>query len=171
MSDAQVRPSGEIVALYPGSFDPIHNGHLDVIQRAAALFSGVIVAIYDRPDKRLLFTTEERVALVRAAVSNLPNVEVASYATLTVDYAVARGARAIVRGLRATSDFDFEFQIALMNRHLSPGVEALFLMTALEHSHLSSSLVKEVAQLGARVDNLVPTGVAEALRAKFGLTS
>jgi pantetheine-phosphate adenylyltransferase len=157
--------------LYPGSFDPVHNGHLDLIQRASGLFDRVIVAVYDRPDKRLLFTTEERVDLVRAAVARLHNVEVVSYATLTVDYALARGARAIVRGLRATSDFDFEFQVALMNRHLSPRLEALFLMTSLEHAHLSSTLVKEIAQLGARIDDLVPAAVAEALRRKHELVS
>jgi pantetheine-phosphate adenylyltransferase len=171
MSEAPSRSPGEVVALYPGSFDPVHNGHLDLIQRASGLFDRVIVAVYDRPDKRLLFTTEERVDLVRAAVARLHNVEVVSYATLTVDYALARGARAIVRGLRATSDFDFEFQVALMNRHLSPRLEALFLMTSLEHAHLSSTLVKEIAQLGARIDDLVPAAVAEALRRKHELVS
>lgn len=159
-------PNGPLVALYPGSFDPVHNGHLDLIQRTADLFDRVIVAVYDRPDKRLLFSTEERVRLVRQTVELLPNVEVDSYSSLTVDYAIARGARAIVRGLRATSDFDFEFQIALMNRYLSHHVEALFLMTSLEHAHLSSTLVKEVARLGANIDGLVPVRVAEALRQK-----
>jgi pantetheine-phosphate adenylyltransferase len=154
------------VALYPGSFDPIHNGHVDVIRRAARLFDRVIVAVYDRPDKRLFFSTAERVDLVEQSTTDLTNVEVASYAILTVDYAVERGARAIVRGLRATSDFEFEFQLALMNRHLNHDIEALFLMTALEHAHLSSSLVKEITQLGAQPDGLVPTPVAEALRRK-----
>lgn len=171
MSEAPSRSSGETVALYPGSFDPIHNGHLDLIRRASSLFDRVIVAVYDRPDKRLLFSTDERVELVRTSVLPLPNVEVASYSILTVDYAAARGAQAILRGLRATSDFDFEFQVALMNRHLSPKLEALFLMTSLEHAHLSSTLVKEVAQLGARVEDLVPPAVVEALRWKNGLTS
>jgi pantetheine-phosphate adenylyltransferase len=156
----------ECTALYPGSFDPLHNGHLDLIHRAAQLFDRVIVAVYDKPDKRLLFSTEERVHLIRQTIGSLGNVQVESYSTLTVDYAVARGARAILRGLRATSDFDFEFQIALMNRHLDQTVEAVFLMTSLEHAHLSSTLVKEIAQLGAEIGDLVPGPVAEALRRK-----
>ncbi len=166
MTQAQSRSRGEAVVLYPGSFDPIHNGHLDLMQRASVLFDKVIVAIFDKPNKRLLFTTEERVELVRETTSHIHNVEVASYSTLTVDYAVARGARAIVRGLRATSDFDFEFQVALMNRHLNHQVEAIFLMTSLEHAHLSSTLVKEVASFGARVEDLVPAPVAAALQQK-----
>ena len=165
---AESRPSSDnaLVALYPGSFDPIHNGHVDIIRRAAELFGHVIVAVYDRPDKSLLFTTEERVELVGAAVAQWTSVEAASYATLTVDYAAARGAHAIIRGLRATSDFDFEFQLALMNRHLNQHIEALFLMTSLEHAHLSSTLVKELAHHGAPVDDLVPAKVADALRRK-----
>ena len=166
MAQAQSRPAGEVVALYPGSFDPIHNGHLDIILRAARLFDRVIVAIFARPDKRLFFSTEERVQLVTDVTSNIGNVEVATYTSLTVDYAVARGAAAIVRGLRATSDFDFEFQLALMNRHLNNQVEAIFLMTSIEHAHLSSTLVKEVAMYGAQVNDLVPEPVADALRRK-----
>jgi pantetheine-phosphate adenylyltransferase len=166
MAQAHSRSAGDIVALYPGSFDPIHNGHLDIVRRSAALFDRVIVAIFDRPDKRLLFTTEERVKLVAETTADLANVEVATYSTLTVDYAVARGAQAIVRGLRATSDFDFEFQLALMNRHLSTKVEAVFLMTSLEHAHLSSSLIKEVASFGTSIDDLVPESVAAALQRK-----
>jgi pantetheine-phosphate adenylyltransferase len=154
------------VALYPGSFDPVHNGHLDIILRASKLFDRVIVALFALPDKRLFFSTEERVHLVKAVTANIPNVEVATYSSLTVDYAVARGAAAIVRGLRATSDFDFEFQLALMNRHLNTHVEAIFLMTSIEHAHLSSTLVKEVAKYGAQIDDLVPEPVATALRRK-----
>jgi pantetheine-phosphate adenylyltransferase len=166
MSESRPNPDNTLVALYPGSFDPIHNGHVDIIRRAAELFGRVIVAVYDTPDKRLLFTTEERVDLVRRAVAQWTNVEAASYATLTVEYAATRGARAIIRGLRATSDFDFEFQLALMNRHLNAGIEALFLMTSLEHAHLSSTLVKELSLHGAPVDDLVPDGVGESLRNK-----
>jgi pantetheine-phosphate adenylyltransferase len=166
MSVSRPSPDNGLVVLYPGSFDPIHNGHVDIIRRAAELFGRVIVAVYDTPDKRLLLTTEERVELVRGAVARWKNVEAASYATLTIEYAATRGARAIVRGLRATSDFDFEFQLALMNRHLNQDTEALFLMTSLEHAHLSSTLVKELAQHGAPVDDLVPSGVAEALSRK-----
>jgi pantetheine-phosphate adenylyltransferase len=164
MSEGRPRSAGGLVALYPGSFDPIHNGHLDVIKRAAHLFDKVIVAIYDTPAKRLEFTTQERVELARTVVAPYPNVEVESYRSLTVEHAAARGAQAIVRGLRATSDFEFELQLALMNRQLNHQIEALFLMTSLEHAHLSSSLIKEIARLGADVTNLVPPQVAAALK-------
>ena len=164
MSEGLPQDDGKVVALYPGSFDPIHNGHLDLIRRAARRFSRVIVGVYDKPDKRLFFSTEERVGLVEATVKHLPNVEVASYSSLTVEYAIARGAKAIIRGLRATSDFDFEFQVALMNRHLNSQVEAVFLMTSHEHAHLSSTLVKEVARLGAHIESFVPPPVVEALQ-------
>lgn len=159
---------GGLLAIYPGTFDPVHQGHLDVIRRAARIFDSVVVAVYDNPGKGVLFTTEERVRLAEKAVRSMgmDQVEVASYSGLTVDYAAARGARAIIRGLRATSDFEFEFQLALMNRHLSPGIEALFLMTSLEHAHLSSSLVKEVSQLGGQLSGLVPDHVAVALQQK-----
>ena len=164
MSEHRSLDSHPLIALYPGSFDPVHNGHIDVIRRAARLFDEVIIAVYDRPAKRLFFSTAERVEMIERSIGDLTNVEVASYAILTVDYAVERGARAIVRGLRATVDFEFEFQLALMNRHLNQNVEALFLMTSLEHAHLSSSLVKEITQLGGSPDGLVPSGVADALR-------
>jgi pantetheine-phosphate adenylyltransferase len=137
-----------------------------MIERAARLFDRVIVAVFDRPDKRLLFSTEERVAMVRDSVSTIENVEVDRYSVLTVDFAVERGAQAIVRGLRASMDFDFEFQIALMNRHMNRDVEALFLMTSVEHAHLSSTLVKEIASHGRNVDDFVPPVVASALRRK-----
>jgi pantetheine-phosphate adenylyltransferase len=167
MSEGPPRSQPELVALYPGSFDPLHYGHCDMIERSAKLFDRVIVAVYDRPDKRLLFTTEERLALVRTVVSTLDNVEVDSYSSLTIDHAIARGAQAIIRGLRASMDFDFEFQIALMNRHMNRDVEALFLMTSVEHAHLSSTLVKEIASHGAPVEDLVPPVVASALRRKY----
>ena|SRR5438045_2368620 len=166
MSNNYPKAQNALLALYPGSFDPIHNGHVDIIRRAADLFGHVIVAVYDRPDKRLLFSTEERIELVQAAVVQWTNVEAASYASLTVEYAATRGANAIIRGLRATSDFDFEFQLALMNRHLNHDIEALFLMTSLEHAHLSSTLIKELANHGAPVEDLVPARVADALRLK-----
>jgi pantetheine-phosphate adenylyltransferase len=162
------RSTSALVALYQGSFDPLHNGHMDIIRRAGRLFDRLIVGVYDTPDKRLLFSTSERVQLIGAAVATLANIEVASYSTLTVDYAVARGASALIRGLRATTDFDFEFQVALMNRHLNPDVEALFLMTSLEHAHISSTLVKEVARHGGNITGLVPEPVAMALAAKLG---
>jgi len=161
------RSADELVALYPGSFDPLHNGHLDIIRRAARLFDRLIVAVYDTPDKRLLFSTNERVQLIHDTITPFSNVEVESYTSLTVDYAVARGASALIRGLRATSDFDFEFQVALMNRHLNPNIEALFLMTSLEQAHISSTLVKEVARHGGDISGLVPVPVAGALTAKL----
>jgi pantetheine-phosphate adenylyltransferase len=163
----ELRAHEQLVALYPGTFDPLHNGHLDLIQRACRLFDRLIVAVYDMPDKRLLFNTDEREQLIRESVAGLPQVEVASYSTLTVEYAVARGAKALIRGLRATTDFDFEFQVALMNRHLNPNIEALFVMTAHEHAHLSSTLVKEVARLGGQIDGFVPAPVARALIQKL----
>jgi len=163
MLNRSAQLADELVALYPGSFDPVHNGHLDLIARAAVLFDRVIVAVYETPGKNLFFTTEQRVLLIREAVTGWNNVEVASYHTLTVEYAAACGARAVIRGLRATSDFDFEFQWALMNRHLKPDVEALYLMTAQEHAHISSTLVKEAALLGADISGLVPSNVLAAL--------
>lgn len=159
-----------LLAIYPGTFDPVHYGHLDVVRRATDIFDGIVVAVYDRPSKSILFSTDERVAMVTKAVADIPHVEVARYSGLTVTYAVERGARAIIRGLRATSDFEFEFQLALMNRHLSPRIEALFLMTALEHAHLSSSLIKEVAHLGGDMEGLVPPHVAAALQKKRELS-
>jgi pantetheine-phosphate adenylyltransferase len=163
MSARHLPVEGELVALYPGTFDPVHNGHLDLVERAAALFDRVIVAVYETPAKNLFFTTDERVSLMREAVAGWQNVEVTSYRTLTVEFAAARGARAVIRGLRATADFDFEFQWALMNRHLNPHVEALYLMTSQEHAHISSTLVKEAALLGANVSDLVPNNVLALL--------
>ncbi len=164
LSDSRSAP--DRLAIYPGTFDPIHFGHVDVVRRAAAVFDRVIVAVYERPAKSVLFDTKERISLVRQAVTDLANVEISSYAGLTVAYAVERGARAIIRGLRTASDFEFEFQLALMNRHLEPRIEALFLMTSIEHSHLSSSLIKEVANLGGDIQGLVPAHVLAALRKK-----
>ncbi len=168
MRDVRVSqtPRQPSVAIYPGSFDPIHFGHIDVARRAAAIFDRVIVAVYDTPSKNLLFATEDRLALVREAVADLPGVEVAPYTGLTVNYAAECGARAIIRGLRAAPDFELEFQLALMNRHLSPQIEALFLMTSLQHAHLASSLIKEVAFLGGQLEGLVPPHVAAALKKK-----
>lgn len=155
------------IAVYPGSFDPITNGHLDVATRAAKLFDKVIIAVYNTPNKRLLFTTEERVELAREATAHLPNVEVYSFARLAVDFAREMGAQVLVRGLRMTSDFEREFELTMMNKKLYPGLEMIFFMANMKYQFLSSSLLKEVASLGGNIDDLVPGNVAKALRAKF----
>ncbi len=154
-------------AIFPGTFDPITNGHLDIAKRAAALFDHLIVAIYAHPIKTLLFSTAERVGLARKAVEDLPNVTVESYDGLTVDFARSKDARAIVRGLRVVGDFEFEFQMALMNRTLAPEMESVCLLTTKEYYFLSSSIVKEVAKLNGNIGDLVPPHVAVALHNKI----
>jgi len=154
------------IAIYPGSFDPITNGHLDIATRAAKLFKKLIIGVYDTPSKHLLFTTEERVDMVRQAIANLPNVEVESFSGLAVDFARKVKAQAVVRGLRVGADFEREFEMALMNKELFPELELVCLMTNLEYQFLSSSLLKEVASLGGNIDDFVPKDVAEALRKK-----
>ncbi len=154
------------VAIYPGSFDPITNGHLDIATRAAKLFEKLIIGVFDTPNKRLLFTTEERVNLVKQAVANLPNVEVEAFSGLTTNFAKKVNAQAVVRGLRIGADFEREFEMALMNKELYPELELVCLMTNLEYQFLSSSLLKEVASLGGNVADFVPKPVAEALRRK-----
>ena len=154
------------IAIYPGSFDPITNGHLDVAIRAAKLFEKLIIGVYDSPDKRLLFTTEERVELVRQAIVNLPNVEVKSFTGLTIDFAKKAKAKAMVRGLRMGADFEREFDLAMMNKKLSPELEAVCLMANQEYQFLSSSLLKEAASLGGNINSFVPKHVATALRRK-----
>lgn len=151
------------VALYPGSFDPVHNGHIDIATRAAQIFDRLIVGVYDTPPKNLLFTTEERVAMMRQALAELPNVEVLSYKGLTVDFARQVGAQVLVRGLRVTYDFELEYQMALTNKKLAPDLETVCLMTTLEHAFLSSSVVKEIALMGGCVREMVPDHVADAL--------
>jgi pantetheine-phosphate adenylyltransferase len=155
------------VALFPGSFDPFTNGHLDLAQRASALFDHVVIAVAHHPAKTSLFTPEERVELVRASSRSLGNVSAIYFAGLVVDCARKVGARTIIRGLRAVSDFEFEFQMALMNRRLSPGLEIVFLMPDQEYTYLNSTLVKEVAKHGGRIRGLVPPVVERALLAKF----
>ena len=154
------------VALYPGAFDPITNGHLDIAIRAARLFEKVIIGVYDTPAKNLLFTTQERVGLVRQSIVDLPNVEVASFTGLTVDFAKKAGAQTIVRGLRIGGDFEREVEMALMNKNLAPDSELVCLITNPKYQFLSSSLLKEVAGLDANIDDLVPEPVAEALKEK-----
>ena len=154
------------IAIYPGSFDPITNGHLDIATRAAKLFEKLIIGVYDTPDKHLLFTTEERVELVRQAIADLPNVDVESFSNLAVDFARRVKAQAMVRGLRMGADFEREFDLAMMNRKLSPELELVCLMANQEYQFLSSSLLKEAARLGGKINGFVPKHVATALRRK-----
>lgn len=159
-------------AIYPGSFDPITLGHVDVARRAARLFDEVIVAVYEGQEKPgALFTTEERIMLAREVLTTTPerNIRVDSFSGLTVDYARSQDASVIVRGLRAVSDFEYEFKLAHMNAHLAPEIEVVCLMTSAGHSFISSSLIREVAALGGDVDGLVPAPVGEALHAKLAV--
>jgi len=158
-----------IIALYPGSFDPITNGHIDIAVRAASLFDKLIIGVYDRPEKRLLFSVEERVELARKSVANLKNVQVQPYSGLTVAFAKKIGAKVMVRGLRMSSDFEWEFEMEMMNKKLDPDLETICFMSSLQYQFLSSSLLKEVAQLKGCLDNMVPEHVAIALRKKFNL--
>ena len=155
------------IAVYPGTFDPITNGHVDIATRAAAIFDELIVAVYARPSKDLLFSTDERIAMVEETFRDVPNITVEAYDQLTVNYVRERGAQVIVRGLRVVSDFELEFQMALMNRKLAPDLDVVCLITSLEHSFLGSGIVKEVAVLGGDVKPFVPSHVAEALQTKF----
>jgi pantetheine-phosphate adenylyltransferase len=154
-------------AIYPGSFDPVTNGHLDVIDRASNLFDEVIVAIADNVEKQPLFALEDRLEMLRSSLEGRSNVRVGQFAGLLVDFAVKENANAVVRGLRAVSDFEFEFQMALMNRKLQGTVETIFLMPKEDYTYLSSRLVKEIARLGGDVSKFVPTHVANGLRKKF----
>lgn len=156
------------IALYPGTFDPITNGHLDIVTRAARIFDELIVGIYDRPSKRLLFNTEERVSLAQKAVAHLSNVRVQSYSGLTIEFARNAGTQVMVRGLRMSSDFEREFEMEMMNKKLAPDIELVCFMSSLQYQFLSSSLLKEVAELKGCLDELVPDHVAVALKGKFG---
>lgn len=157
------------IAIYAGSFDPITLGHLDIIQRGASIFDELVVGVYDRPEKRLLFSAEERVLMTQQAVTNLKNVRVQSYSGLTVDFAKKVDAQVMVRGLRMSSDFEREFEMAMMNKKLAPDLELVCFMASLQYQFLSSSLLKEVAQLGGCLEELVPDHVAKALSRKFAL--
>ena len=155
------------IAIYPGSFDPITNGHLDIATRAAKLFDKLIIGVYEKPSKHILFSPKERVELIKKAVADLPNVEVTSFSGLTVDFARRVGAKAMVRGLRMSADFEREFDMAMMTKKLMPELEFVCLMSSVEYQFLSSSLMKEAASLGGAIDDLVPKHVAAALRKKF----
>jgi pantetheine-phosphate adenylyltransferase len=156
------------IAVYPGSFDPITNGHLDIVRRAAQMFDRVIVAVAINTEKTPLFSVDERRRLAIGAVRGLRNVSVDVFGGLLIKYARRKRATAIVRGLRAVSDFEFEFQLALMNRKLDPRIETIFLMTKDEYTFISSRLVKEIGELGGKVSGFVPRGVEGAMRRKFG---
>jgi pantetheine-phosphate adenylyltransferase len=154
-------------AIYPGSFDPVTNGHLDVIGRALKLFDEVVVAVAHNDEKQPLFSLEERLNLLHETAGKIHNVRIAEFNGLLVEFARAKGAGAVIRGLRAISDFEFEFQMALMNRKLEAAVETIFLMPKEEYTYLSSRIVKEIARLGGDVSSFVPTCVAKALSMKF----
>jgi pantetheine-phosphate adenylyltransferase len=155
------------LAVYPGSFDPLTNGHVDIITRGARLFDRIVVAILVNAEKSPLFTMEERVDIAREVFRDLPNVEVDTFNGLLVDYVERRKAQVIVRGLRAVSDFEYEFQMALMNQRLNGKIETIFMMPAEQYTYTSSRLIKEVFRLGGRVDGLVPDMVEDRLRKKI----
>lgn len=154
-------------AIYPGSFDPITNGHLDIVKRASSIFEKVILGVYDIPQKSLLFSVQERVDLARKAVVDFKNVEVTSYSGITVEFARKAGAQVLVRGLRANSDFEREFEMALMNKKLAPDMELVCFMANLRYQFLSSSMLKEIIKLGGNLDDMVPAEVRRALKEKL----
>jgi pantetheine-phosphate adenylyltransferase len=156
------------IAIYPGSFDPLTNGHVDIIERGARIFDSIVVAILANVEKRPLFSESERVSIIRDVFKGRPNVQVETFDGLLVDYAQRKQASVLVRGLRAVSDFEYEFQMALMNRHLAPAIETVFMMPAEQYTYISSRLIKEVFMLNGKIDGLVPPIVEERLRAKRG---
>ena len=155
------------IAMCPGSFDPITNGHLDIIKRSAEIFDKVIVAVSLNSSKNHMFSVDERMDMVKSVVSNIPNVEVSTFTGLLVDYAKKQNANVIVKGLRAVSDFEYEFQMALINKKISGDIETMFMMTSQEYSYLSSSIVKEIATLGGDLSDLVPQNLIGTILEKF----
>ncbi len=156
-----------VIAVYAGTFDPVTNGHADIVERAAALFDRVIVAVFDTPAKTLLFSTQERVGFLKNTVKHIPNVEVTPYSGLTVEFAHTVGATAMVRGVRSITDLDYEAAMVMMNRKLRPAIDTLFLYSSVEFQFVSSTLIKEVARYGGDITELVPSHVAVALREKY----
>jgi len=154
-------------AVYPGSFDPIHNGHIDIATRASRIFDEVIVAVYDIPKKKLLFTVDERVELAQKALQDYSNIKVARFSGLVVNYVQNVGAIAIIRGLRVFSDFEFEFRYGIANRKLAPEIETVAIMSDENHLHISSSTIREIAELGGSVESMVPGFVSDALKKQF----
>ena len=159
------------IAIYPGSFDPVTNGHLDILQRGMKLFDNIIVAILTNPGKDFLFTLEERIEMLEVSMKKFSNVEIGTFDGLTVDYAARRNAQAILRGLRALSDFEYEFQMALMNRRLNREVQTIFLMTGMRWIYTSSSIIKEAAQFGGSIAGMVPPIVEKRIKEKFSRKS
>jgi len=157
----------ERTAIYPGSFDPVTNGHLDIIQRGLTLFDRIIVTILENPEKKALFTVPERIELLEESLRDIGNIEITSYGGLLVDFVVKRKAQAILRGMRAVSDFEYEFQMALMNRKLNRDIQTVFLMTGLRWIFTSSSIIKEAAQFGGDIKSMVPPVVFEKLKEKY----
>ena len=156
------------VAIYPGSFDPVTNGHIDILKRGLTLFDKVIVAILHNPGKKCLFDINERVEMLEQSLKKIPDVEIDTFGGLLVDFAAKCEACAILRGMRAVSDFDYEFQLALMNRHLNRKIQTVFLMTSFRWIYISSSIIKEAAQFGGNIENMVPDVVNRKLKEKFG---
>lgn len=157
------------VAIYPGSFDPVTNGHLDIIERGLKLFDRIIVTILENPSKTYLFSLQERIEMLTETLKDFPNIEIDSYGGLLVDYARMRNAQAILRGMRAVSDFEYEFQMALMNRKLDREIQTVFLMTGLRWIFTSSSIIKEAARFGGDIDSMVPDLVKRKLEEKFNV--
>jgi pantetheine-phosphate adenylyltransferase len=155
------------IGIYPGSFDPITFGHLDIIKRSAKLFDRLIVAVLSNPQKKPLFTVDERIEMIRQSINNAPNIEIDSFSGLLIDFARLKQARVIIKGLRAVSDFEYELQMALMNKKLDERIETVFIMTSSKYSYLSSSIVKEVASFGGCVASLVPPLVEKQLKQKY----